>query len=112
MLSQGSISGSGEPMKKKIALLIIIALAIGLFYYFNLGRYLTLESLKTNRDYLLIYYANHKLIFIMSYIGIYTAQTALSLPGAAILTLAGGAIFGALMGTIWVNIGATMGAVL
>ncbi|MGD0820923.1 MAG: TVP38/TMEM64 family protein [Desulfomonilia bacterium] len=99
-------------MKKKIALLIIIALAIGIFYYLDLGRYLTLESLKTNRDYLLNYYSNHMLIFIVSYIVIYTVQTALSLPGAAILTLAGGAVFGALMGTIWVNIGATMGAVL
>ncbi len=99
-------------MKKKIALLIIIALAIGIFYYLDLGRYLTLESLKTNRDYLLNYYSNHMLIFIVSYIAIYTMQTAFSLPGAAILTLAGGAVFGALMGTIWVNIGATIGAVL
>jgi len=99
-------------MKKKAALLIIIALAIGLFYYLDLGRYLTLESLKANRDLLLNYYADNRFIFIASYIFIYTIQTALSLPGAAILTLAGGAIFGALMGTIWVNIGATTGAVL
>ncbi|MDT8272231.1 MAG: TVP38/TMEM64 family protein [Desulfomonilia bacterium] len=99
-------------MKKKIALLIIIALTIGLFYYLDLGKYLTLENLKENRDLLQNYYSSHTLIFIVSYIVIYTVQTALSLPGAAILTLAGGAIFGAIMGTVWVNIGATTGAVL
>ncbi|MCK7512122.1 MAG: TVP38/TMEM64 family protein [Desulfobacterales bacterium] len=43
---------------------------------------------------------------------LYTAQTALPLPEAAVLTLAGGAIFGAVMGTVWVNIGATAGAFL
>jgi uncharacterized membrane protein YdjX (TVP38/TMEM64 family) len=57
-------------------------------------------------------YQTHRTPFIIGFILTYTAQTALSLPGAAILTLAGGAIFGALMGTIWVNIGATTGALL
>ena len=99
-------------MKKKILVLAIVACAIAVFFVFDLGRFLTLESLKTNRDALLAYYAAHKLFFIIGFILVYTAQTALSLPGAAILTLAAGAIFGALLGTVWVNIGATTGAVL
>jgi len=99
-------------MKKKIIILAIVACAIAAFFMFDLGRFLTLESLKANRDALLSYYAAHKLFFIISFILVYTAQTALSLPGAAILTLAAGAIFGALLGTVWVNIGATTGAVL
>jgi len=99
-------------MKKKIIIVAIVASAIAAFFLFDLDRFLTLESLKTNRDGLLSYYATHRLTFIIGYILVYTLQTALSLPGAAILTLAGGAIFGALMGTIWVNIGATSGAVL
>jgi uncharacterized membrane protein YdjX (TVP38/TMEM64 family) len=99
-------------MKKKIIIVAVVGCAIAAFFIFDLGRYLTLESLKANRDALLAYYAVHKLVFVLGYILIYTVQTALSLPGAAILTLAAGAIFGALMGTLWVNIGATTGAVL
>jgi uncharacterized membrane protein YdjX (TVP38/TMEM64 family) len=99
-------------MKKKITIVTIVACAVATFFIFDLGRFLTLESLKANRDALLAYYSSHKLIFIVGFIFVYTAQTALSLPGAAILTLAAGAIFGALLGTVWVNIGATTGAVL
>lgn len=98
-------------MKKKVTLLLIIAAAMAVFYYLDLGRYLTLEALKANRDNLLQYYASHRPAFIAGYIVVYTVQTALSLPGATILTLAGGAVFGALMGTLWVNVGATLGAV-
>jgi uncharacterized membrane protein YdjX (TVP38/TMEM64 family) len=99
-------------MKKKMIIVTIVACAIAAFFVFDLGRFLTLESLKANRDTLLAYYGAHKLFFIIGFILVYTAQTALSLPGAAILTLAAGAIFGALFGTVWVNIGATTGAIL
>ena len=99
-------------MKKKITIVTIVACTVAAFFIFDLGRFLTLESLKTNRDALLAYYSAHKLVFVIVFILVYTAQTALSLPGAAILTLAAGAIFGALLGTVWVNIGATTGAVL
>jgi uncharacterized membrane protein YdjX (TVP38/TMEM64 family) len=98
-------------MKNKIILIILIALGITLFYLFDLGRYLTLANLKANRDNLLLYYSHHKLLFTVGFIGIYALQTTLSLPGAAILTLAGGAVFGAGLGTVWVNIGATTGAI-
>ncbi|MGO9146263.1 MAG: TVP38/TMEM64 family protein [Desulfomonilia bacterium] len=99
-------------MKKKILIFLILIGAIAIFYSFDLQRFLTLESLKENRQTLMLTYQTHRTPFIIGFILIYTAQTALSLPGAAILTLAGGAIFGAVMGTIWVNIGATTGALL
>ena len=99
-------------MKKKILIFLILIGAIAIFYSFDLQRFLTLKSLKENRQTLMLTYQTHRTPFIIGFILIYTAQTALSLPGAAILTLAGGAIFGALMGTIWVNIGATTGALL
>ena len=99
-------------MKKKIIILTVVLVAIGAFFYFDLGKFLTLESLKANRDSLMAFYSNHMLVFVGGYIMIYILQTALSLPGAAILTLAGGAIFGVVMGTIYVNIGATTGSVL
>jgi len=99
-------------MKKKILIFLILIGAIAIFYSFDLQRFLTLKSLKENRQALMLTYQTHRTPFIIGFILIYTTQTALSLPGAAILTLAGGAIFGALMGTIWVNIGATAGALL
>lgn len=96
----------------KIVLAVVIALAIAAFFYFDLGRFLSLAVLKENRDKLLAFtqahYATSAALFIASYI----AVTGLSLPGAVILTLAGGFLFGGLFGTLFVNLGATTGATL
>lgn len=96
----------------KIAIAAVIALAIGVFYYFDLGRFLSLTAIKDNRDHLLTFTeANHAgaaALFVLCYI----AVTGLSLPGAVILTLAGGFLFGSVFGTLLVNIGATSGATL
>jgi len=96
---------------KKIVIFIMIALMIALFY-FNLGRYLTLASLKANRDALIEFYANHRVAMVTIFITVYIVQTVLSLPGAGVLSLAAGAVFGTVMGTVYVNIGATVGATL
>ena len=97
---------------KKVFLVIVGVVAVGLFFYFDLQRFLTLSALKANRQTLLDYYATHKLIMIAGFMAIYIVQTALSLPGAAILSLAAGAIFGSIMGTVYANIAATIGATL
>jgi len=97
---------------KKIILLIITALAVGLFFWFDLGRLLTLESLKANRQALLDFYAMHTLATVAGFMAVYIIQTALSLPGAAILSLAAGAIFGSIMGTVYAVISASIGATL
>jgi uncharacterized membrane protein YdjX (TVP38/TMEM64 family) len=97
---------------KKIAIAGTIAALISAFFIFDLGRYLTLDSLKANLIALRSYYENHFFLMASGYILLYIIQTALSLPGAAILSLAAGAVFGAIMGTLYVNIGATVGAVL
>jgi uncharacterized membrane protein YdjX (TVP38/TMEM64 family) len=99
---------------RKIRILIALAfvIAVALFFYLDLGRYLTLESLKKNRDLLLSLYAGHRFAFIAVFLVAYIVQTALALPGAAILTMAAGAVFGAVAGTIFANIGATLGATL
>jgi len=98
--------------RKKIIILAIAALAVGLFFWFDLGRFLTLASLKANRQALADYYAGHRVAMVAGFMAIYIIQTALSLPGAAILSLAAGAIFGAIMGTVYANIAATFGACL
>ena len=98
--------------KKKLLILLLVAALIALFFYFHLGRYLTLESLKGNRNALLQFYAAHRLGMVVGFIGIFIVQTTLSLPGAAILSLAAGAVFGNIRGTIFVNIGASLGATI
>ena len=97
---------------KKIILALAGIVAVGLFFIFDLGRYFTLEALKSNRQVLLDYYAGHKTAMVAGFMAVYVVQTALSLPGAAILSLAAGAIFGSLMGTVYAVIAATLGATL
>lgn len=97
---------------KKIFLLIVAATMVGLFFWLDLGRFLTLAALKANRQALYDYYAAHKILTVTAFMAIYIVQTALSLPGAAILSLAAGALFGAVMGTVYANIAATSGAAL
>lgn len=97
---------------KKMALALFALLAVILFFYFDLQRFLTLAALKANRQTLLDYYAAHQLLMVAGFMAIYILTTALSLPGAAILSLAAGAIFGSIMGTLYANIAATIGATL
>lgn len=110
------ISGDGPKrgiMKRgKIIVLAAVAVLVVLFFAFDLGRYLTIESLKENRAALEQYAAEHRLLTVGLFIFLYVVQTALALPGAAVLTVAGGALFGAIAGTLYVNIGATAGAAL
>jgi len=103
---------SKKPNAGKIVIALLIAFSIGAFFYFDLGRFLSLTSLKGNRDLLLAFteenFAPAVGIFIMAYVLV----AGLSLPGAVILTLAGGFLFGAGLATLFINIGATTGATL
>lgn len=96
----------------KLLVLLLVMAGIAGFFYFDLDRYLSLDSLKANRDALLAYTQQHYWEAASLFVIAYIAQTALSLPGGAILTLAGGFLFGPAMGTLLVNIGATTGATL
>ena len=90
----------------------MVGLGITGFYLFDIQQYFSLESLKTNRDRLDIIYKENPIVFVSWFVGIYILTVALSLPGATILTLASGAIFGSVLGTFLVNIGATVGATM
>lgn len=96
----------------KFVITIAIGCAVGTFLYFDLGRFLSLAVLKDNRDYLLAFTQEHYAQAVVLFILAYIAVTGLSLPGAVILTLAGGFLFGSLFGTLFVNFGATTGATL
>ena len=95
---------------KKIALALVGIVVIVLFFYFDLQHFLTLTALKANRQLLLEYYADHKVTMVAGFMAVYIIQTALSLPGATILSLASGAIFGSVLGTLYAVSAATLGA--
>lgn len=96
----------------KIVLLAAALAAIALFFVFDLGRFLTLSALKANHQALVEFYRANTLLTVAAFMAVYIVQTALSLPGAAILSLAAGALFGSIMGTVYANIAATIGATL
>lgn len=95
-----------------MAVVLAASVAVVLFFSFDLSRYLTLASLKANRQLLLDYYAANRVLTVAAFMAIYILQTVLSLPGAAILALAAGAIFGSVMGTLYATSAATIGATL
>jgi len=107
-----TVNDSPSSSMGKILTGVILLVGIGAFVYFDLGQYLSLDSLKANRTLLLDYTESHFALAVTVFIFVYILQTAFSLPGGAILTLTGGFLFGSLMGTFIVNIGATAGATL
>ena len=99
-------------MRKKIALAGLIIALFAIFKAFGLGDYLSLNYIKTSQLRFAALYAEHPLIVITSYMAIYIFTTALSLPGATVLTLVGGAVFGLVTGTLVVSFASTIGATL
>ncbi|MDP3638731.1 MAG: FAD-dependent oxidoreductase [Azonexus sp.] len=97
---------------KKWALLILLGLLIGGYIHFDLSQYLNLQMLKDQQAAIEIFYANNPRLSISAYFFVYVVATALSFPGATLLTLAGGAIFGLLWGTVIVSFASTIGATL
>jgi uncharacterized membrane protein YdjX (TVP38/TMEM64 family) len=98
--------------KSRLYLLIIFALLIGAFFYFDLQQLLTLDKLKSQQESIVSYRNGHPVLATAIYALVYIAVTSLSLPGATLLTLAGGAIFGLLWGTLIVSFASSIGATL
>jgi pyruvate/2-oxoglutarate dehydrogenase complex dihydrolipoamide dehydrogenase (E3) component/uncharacterized membrane protein YdjX (TVP38/TMEM64 family) len=98
--------------KAKLALLVVIVALIGAFFWFDLGQYLTIEYFKSKQAELEAYYAANPLKTIAIYFVVYVAIAALSLPGAALTTLVGGALFGLLVGLVVVSFASSIGATL
>ena len=95
-------------------LLPVVVLAAGLiaFFYFDLDRFVTLDALKTHRAFLQDWVASQGALGWLIFGLIYLGAVALSIPGGAILTIAGGFLFGPYLGTVIVVIGATCGATI
>ena len=96
----------------KIILLLAVAGLIWLFFLFDLNQYFSLANLKNELAAFKEYYGQHKVLTMLIYMVAYILMAALSLPGAVILTLAGGALFGIFYGTLLVSFASTIGATL
>lgn len=96
----------------RTVVLILVALLVTSFFVFDLGQYLTLDYVKAQREALQDYYASHQALVLAAYFLLYVAVTALSLPGAAIMTLLGGAVFGLTNGVVVISFASTIGATL
>lgn len=94
----------------KIVILTFAIIAIFLFFNFDLNQYFTLTYLKENQADFVIYYQSNKVGNLTIFFLLYVLVTMFSLPGAAIMTLAGGALFGVFTGSILVSFASTLGA--
>ena len=97
---------------KKWAVGLTVFLLVTGFFVFDLGRFLSLDYLKESQTTFAEIYARQPLLVAGSYFAVYVAVTALSFPGATIMTLAGGAIFGLGWGLLLVSFASSLGATL
>ena len=97
---------------KRWGVLAVLLLAVVAFFALGLGRYLSLEFIKAQQGQLETWRAANPLRAALTFFAVYIAVTALSLPGATLLTLAAGAIFGLGWGSLIASFAASIGATL
>jgi len=98
--------------RARLLVAVLVVVAIGVFFAVGGHRYFTFESLKQQQAAIDGWYRAHPLQTVLLYFAAYVAFTGLSLPGATLLTLAGGAVFGLLWGTVVVSFASSLGATL
>jgi pyruvate/2-oxoglutarate dehydrogenase complex dihydrolipoamide dehydrogenase (E3) component/uncharacterized membrane protein YdjX (TVP38/TMEM64 family) len=97
-------------MNKKLVLVGIVAVIVIVFFVFDIGQYLTLDYIKAQQHQVETIYAENRLATLAIFFIIYVIVTGASLPGAAIMSLAAGAIFGLVTGVILISFASTIGA--
>lgn len=98
-------------MKKAVLALVLIG-AIAAYFIFDLGQYLSLENFKASQAEIVAAKDANPALYIAGFFLLYVAVTGLSIPGAAIMSLVAGALFGVVLGTLIVSFASTMGATL
>ena len=98
--------------KLKLFLVFVVLAVFSCFFYFDLGQYLSFEFVKSQKQALSDFYSAQPLLTIATFFAIYVISTGFSLPGATILTLASGYIFGWLVGVVIVSFASVLGASL
>lgn len=108
----GAAAGRGLGTVGKLVLLVVVVALIGAFFAFDLGQYASLEYLKSvHADVVAEVQANPLTASLIYFVG-YVLVTGLSLPGAAVMTLAGGAVFGLVWGLLLVSFASSLGATI
>ena len=97
---------------KKLLIILALAALIAAYVFFGVGDYLTVDGIKRVAGEIDGYYKRHPVQVVGLFFLTYVAVTAASLPGAAVMTLAAGALFGVLLGTVVVSFASTLGATL
>ncbi|WP_439836586.1 FAD-dependent oxidoreductase [Aeromonas enteropelogenes] len=98
--------------RARLLLLLVMGCLIGAFFAFDLGHYLSLSQLQARQESLALWVDRHFVAAILLFLVIYVLSTALSLPGASLLTLAGSAVFGVAWGLLLVSFASSLGATL
>lgn len=98
--------------KSKLLLIFVIVALVAAFFALDLGQYLTLDYIKSQQQAFQNFYSSNKELAFGVFAAMYIAVTGLSLPGAAIMTLLAGALFGVVAGTIIVSFASTIGATI
>jgi len=96
----------------QVALLAAVAGLVGAFFAFGLNHALTLESLQSHRDHLVQIRDRNPVLFAGGYLLAYVLIAAFAIPGALVMTVTGGAVFGLVEGTVLASFGSSMGATL
>ncbi|WP_319781104.1 TVP38/TMEM64 family protein [Maridesulfovibrio sp.] len=99
-------------MKKKILIVIFIVVVAVIFFAFDLDRFLTLEYLKNSRQEFQFFYDRNPFLTVFSFFLVYVLVVGVNLPGATVLGLAGGALFGFTVGVLVISFASTIGATL
>jgi dihydrolipoamide dehydrogenase len=95
---------------KKTILLVSLLVFVALFFLLDLQQYLTLDYIKAQQQAIDQYYEEHRVATLVGYFLLYVVITGASLPGAAVLTLAGGGVFGLVTGVVLISFASTIGA--
>ncbi len=111
-IEQGDRARRGPRLVRRLLPLGVLLAALVVAFALRLDRYLSFEQLAAHREWLLAEVARLGLVAPVLFVLVYAAATGLSIPGATILTLTGGFLFGTLAGTAIVVIGATLGAAI
>ena len=99
-------------MNKRLILITLIAAAIAAYFWFDLGQYVSLDAFKAQQAQIVAAKDANPALYIGGFFLLYIAVTALSLPGAAIMSLVAGALFGLVTGSIIVSFASSIGATL
>jgi uncharacterized membrane protein YdjX (TVP38/TMEM64 family) len=108
----GQPGASGGLMWRRFVPLAVVVLVAAVIFAFGLQRYLLLETLVGHRAALVAFVDAHFVAALAAFVATYVVSIALSIPGALLLTIAGGILFGWLLGGLAVLVGATAGATI